>query len=63
MGRMNKAWHARNPMPDHATFEDRLAWHERHAKACACRQMPVRTAAELAKRKKMAAARTTRRAT
>ncbi len=63
MGQMNKAWHARNPTADRATFEERRPWHERHAKACGCRQMPVRTAAELAKRKKMAAARTTRRAT
>ena len=50
MGSINKKWHANNPMPERANFDERLAWHARHAKACACRKMPTRTAAELAKR-------------
>jgi hypothetical protein len=47
---MNKAWHERNAMPKNATFEQRVAWHERHAASCACRKMPASIAAELARR-------------
>jgi hypothetical protein len=54
MGQMNKSWHARNPMPDRATFDARAAWHKRHATQCACRKMPAAIAAELARRAKSA---------
>jgi hypothetical protein len=37
---MNRTWHQRHPMPPRATFEERCLWHEKHAKACACRPVP-----------------------
>lgn len=40
--RMNTAWHARNPMPRHASLEQRLTWHKAHAARCGCRPMPVK---------------------
>ncbi len=37
---MNKEWHAKNKMPERATLKERIAWHVRHQKFCACREMP-----------------------
>ncbi|MEN4903241.1 hypothetical protein [Luteimonas sp. TWI1437] len=40
MGKTNKAWHAQHRMPEHATAEQRIAWHRAHAAACGCRPPP-----------------------
>lgn len=45
---MNREWHDAHPMPDHATFEQRVAWHREHAAECGCRRPPERIAAILA---------------
>jgi hypothetical protein len=37
---VNKAWHARNKMPNNPTLQQRIAWHKRHHRACACREIP-----------------------
>ncbi|WP_224701754.1 hypothetical protein [Devosia aquimaris] len=37
---MNRDWHDAHPMPEHATLEQRLAWHLDHAAQCACRPIP-----------------------
>jgi hypothetical protein len=37
---MNKEWHAKNKMPEKATLKERIDWHVRHQKSCACRGMP-----------------------
>jgi hypothetical protein len=49
MGKTNKAWHLKHPMPKNPTVEQRLAWHLKHAKACACRPMPPSLKARLRK--------------
>lgn len=45
---VNAEWHAANPMPPRASFEQRVAWHREHARACACRKPPPDIAARLA---------------
>jgi hypothetical protein len=45
---MNAAWHEAHPMPPHATFDERVAWHRDHAAACGCRKPPPDIAAVLA---------------
>jgi hypothetical protein len=42
---INAKWHAQNPMPKNASTEQRIAWHIRHARRCACRPVPARLAA------------------
>lgn len=37
---MNAEWHRQNPMPRNATTEQRIAWHNEHARYCACRPIP-----------------------
>jgi len=37
---INTAWHARHPMPPHATEAQRLRWHLAHQRHCACRPIP-----------------------
>jgi hypothetical protein len=37
---VNPDWHTANPMPPHATFEERVAWHRERALACGCREPP-----------------------
>jgi hypothetical protein len=37
---MNKEWHAKNKMPERATLQERIEWHVRHQRFCACRAMP-----------------------
>lgn len=37
MGRINKEWHLASKMPKNPTFEQRVEWHKRHQKNCACR--------------------------
>lgn len=39
MGRINADWHRANPMPEHPTDEQRVAWHLAHARACGCRRI------------------------
>lgn len=50
--KQNEAWHRRHPMPERASLEQRIAWHQAHAKACACREIPRSLRAELARRHK-----------
>lgn len=37
MGKINAKWHRANRMPKDATFEQRVTWHEEHARECGCR--------------------------
>jgi hypothetical protein len=37
---MNKAWHEKNKMPAKATFKQRIDWHKKHQRYCACREIP-----------------------
>jgi len=53
MRKINREWHAAHPMPERPTLEERLAWHEKHAAACGCREMPGTVRLELEKRKNM----------
>ena len=48
-GRVNAAWHARHPMPPRPTLEQRIAWHLAHAKHCACRPIPPKLRARVAR--------------
>jgi len=34
---MNKEWHEKNRMPENASLEERIEWHEGHATHCDCR--------------------------
>ena len=43
---INAEWHAGNPMPAKASFEQRLEWHLAHAVACGCRPIPTPIRAE-----------------
>lgn len=36
----NPFWHLINPMPRHATLQQRLAWHRQHARHCRCLPLP-----------------------
>jgi hypothetical protein len=46
--KLNADWHRAHPMPPKATFEQRVAWHREHARACGCRKPPPDIAARLA---------------
>jgi hypothetical protein len=37
--KVNAEWHRANKMPKNPTPQQRLDWHVRHAKACACRPL------------------------
>jgi hypothetical protein len=37
--KINVGWHRANKMPKNPTPQQRLDWHVRHAKACACRPL------------------------
>lgn len=43
--KMNAKWHEENPMPNKATDKQRMAWHLKHHKNCACRPIPSKLAA------------------
>jgi hypothetical protein len=45
---VNADWHAANPMPPHATFEERVVWHRAHTLECGCREPPPDIATRLA---------------
>ncbi|MEP7166386.1 MAG: hypothetical protein ABI758_00225 [Candidatus Woesebacteria bacterium] len=38
---INKLWHEKHRMPKNATTAQRITWHLAHAKACACRPIPL----------------------
>ena len=44
---INAAWHKANPMPKDPSPEQRIAWHQEHAKQCACRPIPEKLSAEM----------------
>jgi hypothetical protein len=48
--KLNAEWHKAHRMPKNATLDERIAWHLEHAKHCACRPMPEKLKAEIAKR-------------
>lgn len=37
---MNKDWHTKNKLPAKATLKQRVKWHRKHQKYCACREIP-----------------------
>ena len=49
---IHPAWHAAHRMAQNATTEQRIRWHQQHAKHCACRPMPAKLLAEIKKRKR-----------
>jgi hypothetical protein len=50
--KINKEWHLKNKMPKNPSLEERLKWHEEHARNCSCREMPLNIKSELERRKK-----------
>jgi hypothetical protein len=49
--KLNKEWHLANPMPQHPTIDQRIAWHWEHKKHCACRDIPIKIKEEMKRRK------------
>ncbi|MGC4122274.1 MAG: hypothetical protein QM765_48365 [Myxococcales bacterium] len=47
---INAEWHRKNRMPKNPTTEQRIAWHEAHARACQCRPVPEKLAELIAAR-------------
>ncbi|MBX7197287.1 MAG: hypothetical protein K1X94_34875, partial [Sandaracinaceae bacterium] len=47
--RLNAEWHARHPMPRGATTQQRIHWHLEHQKHCACRPIPLKLRALMAR--------------
>lgn len=47
--RMNADWHARHPMPRGATMQQRIQWHLDHQRHCACRPVPLKLQALMAR--------------
>ena len=47
---MHADWHRVHPMPTKATLDQRIAWHIAHAKACGCRQIAGKLAADMIER-------------
>lgn len=45
--RINKEWHAQNPMQKHPTFNQRVKWYLEHVKHCKCRPIPVKLQMEM----------------
>ncbi len=41
MAILNREWHAEHRMPEHASTEQRIAWHLAHAQHCSCRPIPA----------------------
>lgn len=46
MSVMNTAWHNANPLPETATPEERVKWHDEHEKNCGCRPIEQSLAAQ-----------------
>ncbi len=49
--KINAVWHKANKMPKNPTIEQRITWHQEHAKYCACRPIPKKLLEEIEKRK------------
>jgi hypothetical protein len=47
---MNKEWHAAHKLGRHASMDDRMAWHLKHAANCGCRKVPQSIMRELENR-------------
>ena len=54
MGKTNKEWHQKNSLPKNASMQQRMEWHLRHVKACACRPIPESVLASLKEAQKKA---------
>lgn len=48
--KINKEWHAKNPMPKHPTFLEKTEWHLAHVKNCGCRPIPLKLQEEIKKK-------------
>jgi hypothetical protein len=46
---INAAWHRKHPMPKNPSEAERIAWHRAHARHCACRPVPPKLRALLAR--------------
>ena len=46
---LNAEWHARHPMPRGATMQQRIQWHLDHQRHCACRPIPRKLQALMAR--------------
>jgi hypothetical protein len=51
---INAAWHRDHPMPPKATLAERVAWHDEHARACGCREIPPKLREAVARRRNSA---------
>jgi hypothetical protein len=49
---LNATWHRAHPMPKNPSMEERIRWHEEHAKECGCRPIPRTLLKEIRKRGK-----------
>ena len=49
--KINREWHLRNRMPTRANLDQKIQWHTDHTRVCACRIIPEKIKAEMAKRK------------
>ncbi len=47
---MNADWHRAHVLGRGASWEDRVLWHEEHARECGCRRPPDDIQAELDRR-------------
>jgi hypothetical protein len=44
MGKINVEWHKKNKMPKNPKIEQKIKWHEGHAKNCDCRDSTLHLA-------------------
>jgi hypothetical protein len=61
MSRLNASWHATHRMPSKPTLGQRVEWHQAHAAACGCREIPRTVRAELSRRGMAVASHSARR--
>jgi len=47
---INEKWHRANRMPKNPSLEQRIKWHQEHAKYCTCRPIPEKLIIEMKKR-------------
>lgn len=47
--KINKEWHLKNKMPKNPSQKERIKWHLKHAKHCACRPMSEKLKEEIEK--------------
>jgi hypothetical protein len=47
---INAKWHKAHVMPKNPTLDQRLDWHEAHAKACGCRPLTPAIRAQIRRR-------------